>query len=61
LKPSLLELILKRDDLSLDESIIWDNLIKWCLAQHSNISQDPTQWSENEIEIMEETIHRLFH
>jgi hypothetical protein len=59
LKPPLLELILKRDDLSLDEIIIWDNLIKWCLGQHSNISQDPTQWDENEIEIMEVTIHRF--
>src|SRR5688572_24454918 len=40
LKAPLLELLLKRDDLNLDEIIIWDNLIKWCLAQHSNVSQD---------------------
>ncbi|EXX75599.1 hypothetical protein GLOIN_2v1769286 [Rhizophagus irregularis DAOM 181602=DAOM 197198] len=59
LKSPLLELLLKRDDLLLDEIVIWDNLIKWCLAQHSNISQDPTQWNNEEITIMERTIHKF--
>jgi hypothetical protein len=59
LKPPLLELILKRDDLLLDEIVIWDNLIKWCIAQHSNISQDPTKWNNEEITIMERTIHKF--
>ncbi|RGB30642.1 hypothetical protein C1646_671529 [Rhizophagus diaphanus] len=59
LKSSLLELLLKRDDLSLDEIVIWDNLIKWCFSQHSNISQDPTQWNKEEITIMERTIHKF--
>jgi hypothetical protein len=57
LKAPLLELLFKRDDLSLDEIIIWDNLIKWCLAQHPNISQDPTKWNKDEIAIVERTIH----
>ncbi|CAB4377989.1 unnamed protein product [Rhizophagus irregularis] len=52
LKAPLLELLLKRNDLLLEEIIIWDNLIKWCLAQHSNISQDPTQWNNDDIAIM---------
>src|ERR1051325_11555070 len=44
LKAPLLELLLNRDDLPLDEIAVWDNLItKWCLAQHSNISQDVTK------------------
>ncbi|GBC07287.1 hypothetical protein RclHR1_07360010 [Rhizophagus clarus] len=59
LKAPLLELLFKRDDLSLDEIVIWDNLIKWCLAQHSNISQDPTQWNNDETVIMERTINRF--
>jgi hypothetical protein len=59
LKPPLLELLLKRDDLTLDEIVIWDNLIKWCFAQHSSISQDPTQWNNEEITIMERTIHKF--
>ena len=59
LKAPLLDLLLKRDDLLLEEIVIWDNLIKWCLAQHSNISQDPTQWNNEEIIIMEKAIHRF--
>ncbi|GBC03097.1 hypothetical protein RclHR1_00050005 [Rhizophagus clarus] len=59
LKQSLLELLLKRDDLSLDEIVIWDNLIKWCFAQNSSISQDPTQWNNDEVTIMERTIHKF--
>ncbi|RIA92177.1 hypothetical protein C1645_821076 [Glomus cerebriforme] len=59
LKASLLELLLKRDDLLLDEIDIWDNLIRWCLAQHSNISQDVTKWNKEEIIIMERTIHKF--
>ncbi|GBB89405.1 hypothetical protein RclHR1_16090002 [Rhizophagus clarus] len=56
LRGPLLESYLKRDDLSLDEIVIWDNLIKWCLARHTNISQDPTQWNNEEIAIIERTI-----
>ncbi|GBC07286.1 hypothetical protein RclHR1_07360009 [Rhizophagus clarus] len=59
LKAHLLEILLKSDELSLGEIVIWDYLIKWCLAQNSNISQDPTQWNKDEIVIMEETIHRF--
>ncbi|GBC07282.1 hypothetical protein RclHR1_07360005 [Rhizophagus clarus] len=60
LKTPLLELFLKRDDLSLDEIIVWESLIKWCFAQHdANISQDPTHWSKEEIVIMERIIHRF--
>src|SRR5205085_230550 len=54
-----LELLLKRDDLSLDEIVVWDSLIKWCLAQHSNISQDVSKWSKEEITVMGRTIHRF--
>src|SRR5205085_2918197 len=59
LKAPLLELLLKKDGLLLDEIAVWDNLIKWCLAQHSNISQDVTKWCKEEITIMGRTIHRF--
>ncbi|GBC01432.1 hypothetical protein RclHR1_04190016 [Rhizophagus clarus] len=59
LKAPLLELLLKRDDLNLDEIIIWDSLIKWSLAQHSNISQDVKKWSKEDVTIMERAIHRF--
>jgi hypothetical protein len=59
LKAPLLELLFKSDDLPLDEIDIWNNLIKWCQAQNSNISQDPTHWNNEEITIMERTIHKF--
>ena len=54
-----MELLLKRDDLKLDEIVIWDILLKWGLAQNPSISQDFTKWSNEEITIMEWTLHRF--
>ncbi|GBB85429.1 hypothetical protein RclHR1_11970005 [Rhizophagus clarus] len=60
LEAPLLELLFQRDDLPLDEIVIWDNLIRWCLAQHnSNVSKVPSQWGNNETTIMGRTIHRF--
>ncbi|POG76229.1 hypothetical protein GLOIN_2v1557755 [Rhizophagus irregularis DAOM 181602=DAOM 197198] len=59
LSTSLLALLFNRDDLPLDEIVIWDNLIRWCRAQHSSIPQDPTQWNNDNITNMERTIHRF--
>jgi hypothetical protein len=33
IKASLLELLLKSDDLYMNEIEIWENLLKWCFAQ----------------------------
>ncbi|RIA97541.1 hypothetical protein C1645_732378 [Glomus cerebriforme] len=59
LKVSIMEILLKRDDFCLEEILIWDSLIKWCLAQHPNISQDVKFWNENDIEVMKESISRF--
>ncbi|CAB4377963.1 unnamed protein product [Rhizophagus irregularis] len=59
LKAPLLELLLKRDDLSLDEIDIWDSLIKWCFSQNPSIQKDVKKWNKEEITIMERTIHRF--
>ncbi|GES85051.1 BTB/POZ domain-containing protein [Rhizophagus clarus] len=59
LKEPLLELFLRRDDLSLDEIDVWNNLIKWCFSQHPSIQQDVNKWDKEEIVIMERTIHRF--
>jgi hypothetical protein len=59
LKAPLLELLLKRDDLSLDEILIWNNLVKWCLSQNPSIQQDVKKWNKEEIVMMERTIHRF--
>ncbi|CAB4430989.1 unnamed protein product [Rhizophagus irregularis] len=59
LKAPLLELLLKRDDLSLDEIDIWNNLIKWCFSQNPSIQQDVKKWNKEASVIMERTIHRF--
>src|SRR6266498_3853428 len=47
LSAPLLEIILKRGDLALDEIEIWENLIKWGLAQEQapNVNQDVSKWN----------------
>ncbi|CAB4377957.1 unnamed protein product [Rhizophagus irregularis] len=59
LNASLLKLIFNRDDLPLDEIVTWDNLIRWCRAQHFSIPEDPTRLNNYEITNMERTIHRF--
>jgi hypothetical protein len=59
LKEPLLELFLKRDDLSLDEIDIWDSLIKWGFSQHPSIQLDVKKWDKEEITIMERTLHKF--
>ncbi|GBC03004.1 hypothetical protein RclHR1_04930001 [Rhizophagus clarus] len=57
LKAPLLKLLLTRDDLSLDEIEIWDNLLNWSLAQNPTISHDTTKWSKEDIIVMERSLH----
>src|SRR5205085_11587195 len=59
MKAPLLELLLKRDDLTLDEIDIWIRVLEWGLAQNPSISQDDTKWSKEEFTIMERTLHRF--
>jgi hypothetical protein len=59
LKESLLELLLKRDDLTSDEIVIWDSLIKWCFAQHPSIQKDVGKWNKGEIITIGRILHRF--
>jgi hypothetical protein len=59
LRAPFLELLLKRDDLLLNEIVIWDNLIKWGFAQNPSIKQDVNNWNKEEITIMESTLYRF--
>ncbi|GBC19325.1 BTB/POZ protein [Rhizophagus irregularis DAOM 181602=DAOM 197198] len=58
LKAPLLELLLKRDDLNMDEIEIWENLLKWCFAQQ-NMKNDPTKWSKEDIIRVERELYRF--
>src|SRR5581483_10909618 len=58
LKAPLLELLLKRDDLNMDEIEIWEGLLKWCFAQQ-NVNNDPAQWSKEDITRIERSLYRF--
>ncbi|EXX75446.1 hypothetical protein RirG_041790 [Rhizophagus irregularis DAOM 197198w] len=44
LKAPLLEMLIKRDDLNMEEIEIWEGLLKWCFSQQ-NVINDPTKWN----------------
>src|SRR5436189_758151 len=58
LKAPLLELLLKRDDLVMEEVEIWESLLKWCFAQQ-NVKNDPANWSKDDIIKIERSLHRF--
>src|SRR5438094_5372055 len=58
LKAPLLELLLKRDDLNLDEIEIWESLLKWCFAQQ-NVKNDQIKWSKDDITKIERALYRF--
>uniref|UniRef100_U9U964 TLDc domain-containing protein n=1 Tax=Rhizophagus irregularis (strain DAOM 181602 / DAOM 197198 / MUCL 43194) TaxID=747089 RepID=U9U964_RHIID len=55
----MIELILKQENITLNEIEIWNYLIKWSYAQNLNIDQDPSKWTNDDIEVMKRTTHRL--
>src|SRR5579871_6612709 len=46
LKAPLLELLLKRDDLNMEEIEIWESLLKWCFTLQDVNNNDPAKWSQ---------------
>jgi hypothetical protein len=58
LKAPLLELLLKSDDLNMDEIKIWENLLKWCFAQQ-NMIDDPKKWNKEDITKIERVLYRF--
>ncbi|CAB4444579.1 unnamed protein product [Rhizophagus irregularis] len=55
----LLEIILKRDDLNLKEIEIWENLIKWGLAQEKSLNQDVSKWNQGDINIFKRILYKF--
>src|SRR5437016_1444262 len=58
LKAQLLELLIKRDDLNMDEIEIREGLLKWCFAQQ-NMKDDPAGWSKEDISKIERSLYRF--
>jgi hypothetical protein len=61
LKAPLLELLLKRDDLYMDEIEIWESLLRWCFTQQNmrNDQNDPKKWNKEDITKIERSLHRF--
>ena len=55
LKAPLLELLLKRDDLDMEEIKIWESLLRWCFTQQ-NIKNDPINWSKEDVTKIERSL-----
>src|SRR5436305_10684682 len=58
LKAPLLEMLLKRDDLNVDEIEIWESLLRWCFVQQ-DMKDDPTKWNKDDITKIERSLHRF--
>jgi hypothetical protein len=52
---SLISLI-KRDDLQMKETEIWENVLKWGLAQNPTLISDPDTWTDDDFKAMENTL-----
>ena len=48
--------IIKKDDLRMKEVEIWEQVLKWGLAQNSTLIPDPDTWSDNDFKTMEDTL-----
>src|SRR6266498_1260365 len=60
LNPSILEIILKRDDFFVNNEItIWEILLKWACGQNPIIQQDINKWGKNEFIVMERRLSRF--
>ncbi len=55
----LLEVILKRDDLNLVEIKVWEDLIKWGLAQEKTLNEDVSNWNQEKFNIFERILHKF--
>ncbi|RIB23533.1 hypothetical protein C2G38_2139711 [Gigaspora rosea] len=56
LPESILVYILRLDDLQLDEGNVWDYVIKWGIAQISNLTPNPEQWTDENFLTMKNTL-----
>src|SRR5579871_1111531 len=61
LKAPLLELLLKRDDLNMDEIEVWESLLRWCFTQQNmkNDLSHPTKWSKEDVTKIERSLYRF--
>ncbi|RIA81121.1 hypothetical protein C1645_837491 [Glomus cerebriforme] len=54
-----LEIILKRNDVNLEEIEIWEYLIKWALAQEKTLNDDISKWNQENFIVFERIFHKF--
>ncbi|RGB35294.1 hypothetical protein C1646_785446 [Rhizophagus diaphanus] len=59
LEASLLEFLLKQDDLNLSEIEIWEGLIKWGLAQDQELNQNVSKWNQEDFNIFKKILNKF--
>ncbi|CAB4444558.1 unnamed protein product [Rhizophagus irregularis] len=59
LSAPLLEVILKRDNLNLNEIEIWENLVKWGLAQDQTLNKDVSKWKQDDFNIFKRILYKF--
>src|SRR4051794_30245613 len=58
LQESALVSLLKRDDLQLEEVIIWEYIIKWGIAQNSILPVDLKKWTDENFTTLKTTLQQ---
>ena len=53
-------LLLKRDDLSIEEIVIWDSLTQWALTQHPNIPKASLNGAKKKSQLWKEPFIDIF-
>ena len=48
--------LLKLDNLQMDEDKIWDQIIRWEIAQNPDLDTNPAQWSDAKFLILKATL-----
>ncbi|RIA86293.1 hypothetical protein C1645_878753, partial [Glomus cerebriforme] len=56
LPEKLLISLIKKDDLQMKESEIWEHILKWGLAQNPTLISDPISWTDDDFKTMENTL-----
>ena len=55
----ILEDILKRVNLTLAEIKVWDNLIKWGLAQEKSLNEDVSKWRQEDFNVFKRILYKF--
>jgi hypothetical protein len=51
--------LLKREDLSIREISIWDNIIAWGFGKNPSLDSDVNKWTRDDIDLMKDTIGKF--